>query len=205
VDENERATLESEVAALCQRQDFAAAATAAIEGYGPELYSFLITLVGDEQDSSDVFSTVCERMWQGLPGFEWRASLRTWAYQLTRHEIVNFQRKHIRRRQRQVNDSAVLSQLEQKVRTATLSYLRSTVKNRIAELRASLPLDDQTLLILRIDRQMEWNDIVTVFHDGHAPDKETLKRESARLRKSYQTIKDHLRELAESEGLIKKE
>jgi RNA polymerase sigma-70 factor, ECF subfamily len=205
VDKQERAALEAEVAALRERGDFDAAATATIEGYGPELFSLVLTLVGDEQDSADVFSSVCERVWRGLPGFEGRASLRTWSYQLTRHEIASYQRRHIRRRQRHVNDSSVISKLEQRVRTATLSYLRSTVKTRIAELRSSLPIDDQTLLILRIDRQMEWNDIVTVLHDGLAPDEETVKRESARLRKSFQTVRERLRELAKNEGLIDKE
>jgi hypothetical protein len=49
---------------------------------------------------------------------------------------------------------------------------------------------------------MEWNDIVTVMHDGEALDDETAKREAARLRKRFQSVKERLRERAASEGLL---
>lgn len=205
MDSAERARLEQEIAGLCRRQDFDGAASAAIEGYGPELYGFILTLLGDEQDSADVFSAVCERVWRGLPRFEGRASLRTWAYHVTRNEIAEYQRTEYRRRNRQVAPSGIVSKLEERVRTATATFLRSQTRTRISQLRATLPVDDQTLLILRVDRDMDWNEIAAVLAQAEAPDDETLKRESARLRKRFQTVKERLRELAESEGLLKRD
>lgn len=205
MDPADRAALEADVAALCEREDFDGAATAAIEGYGPELYGFILSLVGDEQDGADVFASVCERIWRGLPRFERRASLRTWAYHVTRNEIAEFQRTEYKRRDRQVRGSGILSKVEERVRTATATFLRSQTKTRIAALRASLPVDDQTLLILRIDRDMDWSDIAAVLAEGDAPDDETVKRESARLRKRFQLVKERLRELAASEGLLKRD
>jgi RNA polymerase sigma-70 factor (ECF subfamily) len=200
-DASGRARLESEVAALCAQGDFAGAATAAIEGYGPELYGFILSLVRDEGDGADVFSRVCERVWRGLPRFEGRASLRTWAYRVARHEVVSHQRSEGRRRRRQVSDSQVLAGVPLKPRTATVSFLRSQTRNRLAELRATLPLEDQTLLILRVDRGLDWNEIATVFHDGTLDDALRV-RESARLRKRFQSVKERLRELAVQEGLL---
>jgi RNA polymerase sigma-70 factor (ECF subfamily) len=199
---SERAVLESEVAALCDRGEIDRAATLTIEGYGPELLGLILALVNDEALGADVFSAVCERIWQGLPGFERRASLRTWTYRLARNEVVNFQRQEIRRRARQLHDSAVIAGVEQRVRTTTINYRRTQTKSRFAMLRATLPLEDQTLLILRIDREMEWNDIVTVMRDSAAADAETIKREAARLRKRFQSVKERLRELATDEGLL---
>ncbi len=202
VDPADRAALEEEIASLCRREDFAGAATVAIEGYGPELYGFILTLLGNEQDGADVFSSVCERIWRGLPKFERRASVRTWAYHVTRNEVAEYQRTEYKRRNRQVRPSGVFSQLEERVRTATATFLRSQTKNRMAQLRATLPVEDQTLLILRVDRDMDWNDIAAVLAEGDALDDEALKRESARLRKRFQSVKERLRELAAREGLL---
>jgi RNA polymerase sigma-70 factor (ECF subfamily) len=202
VDSSERAVLESEVATACDAGEFDRAATMALESYGPELLGLIISLTGSEPNAAEVFSTLCERVWRGLPGFERRASLRTWMYQLARNEVVNFQRQESRRQRRQVHDSQVLAALEQRVRTTTINYMRTQTKSRFAELRASLSVEDQTLLILRIDRDMEWNDIVTVMRDGDTPDEETMKREAARLRKRFQAVKERLRERAASEGLL---
>jgi RNA polymerase sigma-70 factor (ECF subfamily) len=202
VDVTERTVLESEVATLCDRGDIDSAATMTIEGYGPELLGLILALVRDEPLGSDIFASVCERIWRGLPGFERRASLRTWVYQLARHEVVNFQRQEIRRRARQVHESAVISRIEQQVRSTTINYLRTQNKSRFAKLRESLSLEDQALLILRVDRALDWNDIVTVMHEGATPDAETVKRESARLRKRFQAVKERLRELAADEGLL---
>lgn len=174
----------------------------AIAGYGPELLGLILALVGDEPRAAEVFSALCVRVWRGLPGFQRRSSLRTWLYQLARNEVVNLQRAESRRDRRHVHDSAVLAAVEERVRTVTLPYLRSQTKSRFTELRASLPVEDQALLILRVDRGMEWNEIVTVMHDGDAPDEPTVKREAARLRKRFQAVKERLRERAASEGLL---
>jgi RNA polymerase sigma-70 factor (ECF subfamily) len=205
MDATERAVLESEVAALCDRGEIDRAATLTIEGYGPELLGLILALINDEEVGADVFSALCERIWHGLPTFERRASLRTWAYRLARNEVVNFQRQEIRRRLRQLNDSAVVARAEQQVRTTTINYMRTRTKSRFAMLRAKLPIEDQTLLILRIDRDMEWNDIVMVMREGTTSDAETVKREAARLRKRFQSVKERLRELAADEGLLESE
>jgi RNA polymerase sigma-70 factor (ECF subfamily) len=47
-----------------------------------------------------------------------------------------------------------ISEIEIEVRTQTLTYLRTQVKDRMAQLREELPTDDQTLLVLRVDKQL---------------------------------------------------
>jgi hypothetical protein len=72
------------------------------------------------------------------------------------------------------------------------------------ELREQLPLEDQTLLILRVDRQLPWRELALVMHDGDAPAPEADQLEivAARLRKRFQAVKDKLRKLAIAEGLL---
>ncbi len=60
------------------------AATKALEAYGPELYGFLVHLMGGEPAAAEVFSQTAEDLWRGLPAFEMRCAVRTWMYLLAR-------------------------------------------------------------------------------------------------------------------------
>jgi RNA polymerase sigma-70 factor (ECF subfamily) len=95
-----------------------------------------------------------------------------------------------------------ISDVAEEVRTTTLAHLRTDVKSRFARIRETLPREDQELLVLRVDKQLAWDDLARVFCD-EAPSGEALKRESARLRKRFQSIKDRLRELMLRDGALK--
>src|SRR5262249_58126619 len=108
------------------------------------------------------------------------------------------------RRQVPIEALSALSAIEADVRTRTLSFLRTEVKSRFAELRDGLPPDDRALLILRVDRKLAWNDLARAMHDDEAAPLEgdKLKRAAARLRKRFQSIKERLVEIGRSEGVI---
>jgi RNA polymerase sigma-70 factor, ECF subfamily len=203
VDASSRDAAERELTRLCDGGAWEDAATLLIRSYGPELLGLLCALHRDESDASEVFSRLCEVLWRGLPGFERRASFRTWAYATARRLSARFHRDEGARRRRLAGDEA-LEDLEARVRTQTLSILRSQVKSRLDELRASLPREDQLLLILRYDRDLDWSDLARVMHDDDHLDEDALKRESARLRKRFQLVKERLREQVEREGLLGK-
>ena len=196
MDPTERDVLEAQLRALCAEGDHRRAATLAVRGYGPEVLGFLCALHRDEDEAADVFSQLCEDLWRGLPAFEQRASFRTWLYVLARHASSRFFRTRNRAlaHERRFDDCPQLVEVEERMRTATLTFLRSQARTRLMELRDALPVDDRALLVLRVDRQLDWNDLVRVFHEGSNLDEATLKRESARLRKRYQLVKDRLRE-----------
>jgi len=202
----ERDALEQEIRQHCANGALEAAATAALRGYGREILSFLVALHRNETDASEVFSIFCEEMWRGLPRFTWQCSFRAWAYMICRRRSHTYRRDARRRETRGalLSTTAELSALEHRLRTDTLPYLRTQVKSRIIELRETLPIEDQELLILRVDRQLGWNELAQVIApaDAEPLTAEQLKREAARLRKRFQTIKDKLREMAEHEGLL---
>jgi RNA polymerase sigma-70 factor, ECF subfamily len=65
---------------------------------------------------------------------------------------------------------------------------------RVAKLRAELDPEDQTLLILRVNRQLPWRDIARIMTDeGDASDDDELKRRAAALRKRFERLKEELR------------
>jgi RNA polymerase sigma-70 factor (ECF subfamily) len=188
-----RDALEREVRALCDVGDHARAATALLRGYGPELYGFIAAL--HRGDGDDVFGDLSMDLWRGLPAFRWDSSLRTWAYALARNASHRARRKQ---RREVPLDEAVL-ELAAEVRTKTKSFLRTEVKSKFAALRAALPVEDQELLILRVDRGLAWNDLAIALADGPLDD---VTREAARLRKRFSVLKEKLLELGRREGLV---
>jgi RNA polymerase sigma-70 factor (ECF subfamily) len=190
--------LEHQIQSLLERGDLRGAATKAIEGYGAEVFGFLVTLVRDARDASEVFSQTCEDLWTGLDRFESRCSMRTWIYTLARHAAARFRRSPHRRRKVALSQA---SELADKVRTGTLPFLRTEVKDKFAPIRDALEEDDRTLLVLRVDRGMSWKEIARVFGGDDNSD-EALDRAAARLRKRFQLVKSEIRARAREAGLL---
>lgn len=182
------AELEQAVVAHLRERDFERAATVALEAYGPEVLGLLVALHRNRADADDVFGTFCEDLWAGLPGFRGDASLRTWVYVLARNASSRFLRDPKRRRDAPLSAHPALSQLEAKIRTGTPSFLGAEAKDLVSRLRSQLAPDDQTLLILHLDREMRWEDVAKVMGSS-----------AAAVRKRYERVKGRLKELAESE------
>ena len=148
------------------RGDHRAAATQALRSYGPEILGLLVALHRDRDEASDAFSIFAEKLWSTLPRFEWRCSMRTWAYMLARRVSRDLRRGESRKYRKQValSDAAV-SRVAADVRTKTLTILRTETKSAVRALRESLPEEDQLLLVLRVDRDLEWNDLARTRRD----------------------------------------
>jgi RNA polymerase sigma-70 factor (ECF subfamily) len=144
-----------------------------------------------------------EDLWTGLPGFQWRCSLRAWAHRLA----LNATARWATAAPRKLDYNVPLSEIPEivaamaRVRTSTAMHLRTEVKSAIRNLRDELPDEDQLLLALRIDKSLKWRDIAAVLGDGDLADA-ALAREAARLRKRFQLVTEKLRQLARERGLI---
>jgi RNA polymerase sigma-70 factor (ECF subfamily) len=201
----EREAIEQTIREACERGDHDAAATLALETYGKEVLGFLIARLG-EQRGDDVFSDFLEDFWRGLPSFAWRSTLRSWAYTLARHAAARYVRSSQRKRVQIGITSAGISAVAEQVRSQTAAHLRSEVKDRVRALRARLSDDDQTLLILRIDRRLSWRELALVMSDeAEAPSDDAIETVAARLRQRFKSAKERLRKLAEAEGLLERE
>ena len=194
------AELETELAELIRAQKLDEAATRAIESYGPELYGFLVSYVGNESDAAEVFSQVGEDLWKGLPSFGLGCSVRTWLYVLARHAAARYRRSPWNRR----TGESRLDGIVERVRTRTQPWLRTDVKDRFRALRDALDPDDRSLLVLRVDRKLSWEEVARVTLGLETPEAAALTRETDRLRKRYQLLKDDLRKRAREAGLVDK-
>jgi RNA polymerase sigma-70 factor (ECF subfamily) len=204
-----REELEADIQRRAAAGDFTGAADAAMRGYGREIFEFLAALHRDDDDARESFSLFAEGLWRGLPGFAWHCSFRTWAYAVARKASLRHRRDARRRNRRltELPEGSYLSALVLEVRSATQSFLKTEKKSRFAALREALPPEDQALLMLRVDRQLAWNDLALVLHEGDEEKLagEALKREAARLRKRFQLVKEKLYEMGRREGLIGEE
>ncbi|MGH7296105.1 MAG: RNA polymerase sigma factor [Polyangiaceae bacterium] len=193
---------EERVRAMVSAGDVSRATTAVLRDLGPEVFGFLRGALGDEADADEVFAATSERIWRSLSAFRWQCTLRTWAYVIARNEIARFIQGKKRRNAGRVTPSE-LDHVVAAVRTETQSALRSEKRDKLRALRDELPVDDRTLLILRVDRGLEWEAIARAFlEDPEGCSEEQIKREAARLRKRFQLVKRRLSDRAREEGLL---
>jgi RNA polymerase sigma-70 factor (ECF subfamily) len=195
-------TSDERVRAVLQAGDVGQAVTDLLRSLGPEVFGFLRGALGNDGDADEVFAATSERLWRSLATFRWQCTLRTWTYVIARHEVVRFLQGERRHKVGRVTTSA-LEEVVAAVRTETLSALRSEKKSKVKALRDELPVDDRTLLILRVDRNLQWEEIAHAFlPDVDSPTEEEIRREAARLRKRFQIIRKRLADRAREEGLL---
>jgi RNA polymerase sigma-70 factor (ECF subfamily) len=176
--------------------DLAAAATIALKAYGPGILGYLAAVVHDRNDAEEVFSCFSEDLWKGIPGFRGVSSVKTWAYRVAWHAAMRFLGSPHRRRIRRLRTSEA-SQIAAQMYTASSNRLAAEREDSLRELREQLSPEEQTLIILRLDRRMSWKQVAVVLSvDGQAP------VDSEVLRKRFERLKLRLRELAREKGLI---
>ena len=186
--------LETSIAAKIAAEDFAGAATAAIEGMGPQILGYLGATLRDDDAAYEVFGYFCEQMWKSIQTFRGASSFKTWSYKLVMHAVSRYRRDGYRRFGRQLG-SGEASALAEQVRSRTAPYQQTEIKDKFSKLRESLEPDEQTLLFLRVDQGLSWTDVAEIMSE-EAP------VEVSALRKRFERAKTRLRKLAEEHGLI---
>jgi RNA polymerase sigma-70 factor (ECF subfamily) len=197
---------EAAVQQACANGELDLAATRALEAYGPEIMSFLAGRLRSASDGEEAFSIFAEDLWKGLPAFAFRCSVRGYMYTLARNAANRWVTSPANRKDRNLSISAQasLSALRQRSRTATEIYKRTDVKDKFRALREQLSEEDQTVLILHVDRGLPWREIAMVLSEqGATLDDDGIDRESARLRKRFERVKIELKQLASKAGLLK--
>ena len=192
---------DADLNACLRARDLARYATAAVERHGAELFGFLIHLMGSEADAAEVFSQTVEDLWRSLPSFAGHCSARTWLYLLARNAAARYRRSPWHRGDR-TGDEA-LDEVVARARSKTAPWQRTDVRDRFRELRAALDPDDRVLLVLRIDRDLPWDEVARVMLGSEDPTAKELEREAVRLRKRFQLLKAELRRCARAAGLLK--
>jgi RNA polymerase sigma-70 factor (ECF subfamily) len=181
--------LEERIRRALEAGDRAAAATAAVRGYGPHIIGYLRAVLREPDDAADAFGTFCELLWRNLESYRGEAAFGTWAYQVA-WSAVRRQLDDAYRRRRRRLETTEISKLAQDV-YSSISWERSAATDRLAALRAALDPEEQTLLFLRIDQNLPWTDVARILE----------AREPA-LRKRFERLVARIRKLATEQGLV---
>jgi len=188
-------SLEHVIAGHLASGEFQAAATAALHGFGPQILGYLAATLRSDDAAYEVFGQFSEELWKSIATFRGHSSFKTWVYKIVMHSISRYRRDGFRRRG-QALLSAELSAIAEQVRSQTPPFQRTEIKDRLAVLRASLDPYEQTLLFLRIDQALPWNDVAAVIAAQGDP------VDVAALRKRFERAKLKLRKLVQQEGLL---
>jgi RNA polymerase sigma-70 factor (ECF subfamily) len=174
--------------------DERAAIALLVERIGPSIRAYLRTLLL-EDEAEEAYSDFLENVTRSLSSFRWECPVRAWAYRLAYHAAARIWRRPARRIEEPLPSS--LSRLGPG--SGRPEPVMSSRHAGLALLRASLSVEDQTLLTLRIDRELEWEEVAAVLEDG--ADGPSAPRAAA-LRKRYERLTTRLREEALRHGLI---
>jgi len=194
--------IEERIQRLHEAGNFSEAASVGIKAYGPGLFSFLVATTRNITEAEDVFSQASEDIWRGIKNFSWRSSFHTWAYALARNARIRYLSKQQKKDPFHDANLAQVYRIAEKIRTDTKPYLKTEVKNEFANLRNQLSLEEQELLILKIDRGMSWKAVARTMSESPVLQDEELPRAAALYRKRFERVKARLKSLAEEAGLL---
>ena len=184
-------SLEQRLAEHLEAGDLRAAATEAVRGYGPELAGYLRAVLRDSTEADEVFSGVCEKLWNGIGRFRGDSSLRTWLYRVAFNAACDFQKERARNPVRRLETSEASA-----LAAEILSTHPAAPDDALDRLRKTLDPEEQTLLTLRLHAKLSWKEIGGVIGEPGSPIDE------AAMRKRFERLKVKLRELARAEGLL---
>lgn len=187
--------VDGRVARCLAAGDDRGAAEAIAQELGPALRGYLCAVLRSEDDAGEVFADVCEQVLKNVGGFRGESTVKTWAYRIAWRTAMHFRRSPGRRRAAPLRTEDV-SGIAQPARSATAQHLRTDAKDWLARIREELSIEDQSLLTLRVDRGLSWNDVAVVMGDGD------VAKTSALLRKRFERIKERLRAAAMRDGLV---
>jgi RNA polymerase sigma-70 factor, ECF subfamily len=185
--------VEARVRGLLASGDLRGAATEAIQGFGPKVLGYLRSVLRDENDAADAFSNFAEDLWRSIGSSRGEPSFKAWAYKLAWCAAMHVRSDTSRRLGRRL-ETGESSGLVAEIRTR--SVIGDEVQRRgLDKLRGTLTPEEQTLLYLRLDQQLTWNEVAVVLSGpGEAV-------EAATVRTRYERLKSDLARLAREQGL----
>jgi RNA polymerase sigma-70 factor (ECF subfamily) len=187
--------LEVEVATRLAHADVGGAVAAIVRALGPGLYGYLSAILRNDEDARDVLGDVTEHLLTSLPRFRGECGVKTWTYRIAWRTAMRH-RQDPRRQRTTALRSSVAEALVAEVQRSTAAYRRDAAVAWLERVRAELSCADQSLLTLRLDREMSWAEVADVMGTGDTA------ADLAALRKRYERIKDRLRRAAERDGIV---
>lgn len=185
--------LEARTRALLEAGDGRAAATEVLRELGPQILRYVRSVLRDGDDAAEAFSSFAEDLWRGLPAFRWEAPLRSWAFRVAWHAALEVRNDAFRRHGRRL-ETGEASALAAEIHTTAARV--EGQRRALDALRDALTPEEQSLLALRVDQQLPWEEVALVL-SGDAD-----ARSVAALRKRFERLKERIARLARERGVL---
>ena len=154
-----------------------------IEDLGPALRSYLERMVGDPMLADDLFQETSIKIAEGLPGFEGRSTVKTWAFRIAHRVCLDYFRKSS-------SKQAFLEFLDEEHAAAELEQDEAIVIDEMNEcIRGvidSLPPDYRTAVVLHDLEGLTAAGVARVSDCSLATAKIRIHRARKRLRSAFQ-------------------
>lgn len=184
---------EERIDELLASGDVRGAATEAIRAFGPRVLGYLRAVLRNPSDAEEAFSMFAESLWRGVGTFRHECAFRTWAYTLAWNAAARLRDDAYRRHARTLGPTEA-SELAAEIRTT--SNRRERQVSAMERLREALTPEEQSILVLRIDQGLSWEEVAHVLHGSGGPS------ETAALRKRFERLKARLAQMARESGLL---
>lgn len=150
-----------------------------IEDLGPTLRSYLQRMVGDPMLADDLFQETSIKIAEGLPGFEGRSTVKTWAFRIAQRVCLDHFRKSSSKQTflEFLDEEHAATELEQD-EAIVLDEMNECVRGVID----SLPPDYRTALVLHDLEGLTAADVARVGECTLATAKIRIHRARKRLR-----------------------
>jgi len=196
-----RQAFETQLQVLHTQGNFEQVLSQALERYGQQLAGLQLKMLRhDAIAAEDAWSIFLEQAWRGLPGFAWRAQLRTWLFLLARNAVSRLHRG-AHHKQHFTSLTPALAQAAQRTFTTAIGY--DTAADHFMDYFDRLDLEDQWICALRIGCRLSWRDVANIVNDwGDATiDSDVERKECARIRNRFNRMQQRMRAWAQDEGL----
>ncbi len=193
MDQQTKQTAEAKISGFLESGDTERAVEEILTAYGPRIFRMMMGVFQDEATTQDVYQQFSITLWESLDSFRGDSQVYTWTYTLARRTIGQKLRGKGDRETRLQTDQK--NRLAAKwTRTATAEWRKTESKDKFQQMVEDLDSDERTLVMLRIGEEMPWKEVARVMHDGDEPlEGSELTKESGRLRKKFQRVKDKLK------------
>lgn len=128
--------------------------------YGPQLFGYALRMLnGDAGDAQDAVQDALTNAWLHIDGFHGDASLKTWLYKITAHQVLN-----MRRRRRPIPiDDGLLEPHRQQLNSSSDAHESGELWRALDAALAELPWRQRATWLLREMDGLTYNEIAHIL------------------------------------------
>lgn len=156
-----------------------------VRQYQTPLYYLALRFVGDGQTAADLIQATFLRVFQGLPGFRQKSSLKTWLYRIT----INLCKNYLRDRAKKGFENA--SELDPPSHSnPLLELIEHEDQRRMLQAWKQLPERQQLTVTLKIQEGMKYHEIAEVLECSVGAVKANFHHACKKMKAILQEVRD---------------